>query len=616
MKNKEKGITLISLVVTVIVLIILAGVSISLVFNQNGIINRAKQAKELSLEQNAIEKLELELKNLLIEKATTTNYNDEFFNTYLTERGFVVNDNIVLVDGWQFQVDKSVPKIVESLGKGEEIQQITVTTDVTYAADYTKAILKVGITYEGNIEQIKINGEETEIPIKTDNKYELEKEILTNGNCSIYIKDESSGYKLTSASVTEVSEDMKISTVEELVAFRDRVNRGATYNGKTVELTQDLNLSSVCYKVDETTANYISWEPIGNYGTDTTHYFSGIFNGNNHTIDYLYINNTNDYQGLFGYVQNGTITGIVIGTNSTIKANSNVGGIAGKIDNSTVSNCGNNAEIVTINGYTGGIIGYCNNSECISTYNKGNITSNGELVGGIVGTMNATTSKTIKYSYNIGNVTGGIFVGGIVGYGGDYTKVYNCYNKGSIKTTNIRDNSSFLGGISGRLRAYGLITYSYNLGSVTNENTGRLVGGIVGSNEAFNGSKHIATRASTVSYSYNSGNVTSKGTLIGGITGINQQYCYIKNCYISNTATVKYNTTSATANIGSSSNYLGKFIGQAYSKNSTYVNNVGVLETMPTVYNVVNGLSDEKSSYWSNTNLNEPKLLWEKQKSN
>lgn len=46
MKNKqEKGITLIALVVTIVVLLILAGVSISLVLNNNGIISKAKDAK-------------------------------------------------------------------------------------------------------------------------------------------------------------------------------------------------------------------------------------------------------------------------------------------------------------------------------------------------------------------------------------------------------------------------------------------------------------------------------------------------------------------------------------------------------------------------------------------
>ena len=44
--KKNTGITIISLVVTIIILIILAGISINLTLGQNGIITKAKQAKE------------------------------------------------------------------------------------------------------------------------------------------------------------------------------------------------------------------------------------------------------------------------------------------------------------------------------------------------------------------------------------------------------------------------------------------------------------------------------------------------------------------------------------------------------------------------------------------
>lgn len=44
-KNTEKGITLIALVVTIVVLLILAGVSISMLTGENGIINQATGAQ-------------------------------------------------------------------------------------------------------------------------------------------------------------------------------------------------------------------------------------------------------------------------------------------------------------------------------------------------------------------------------------------------------------------------------------------------------------------------------------------------------------------------------------------------------------------------------------------
>ena len=46
MMRNQKGITLVALVITIIVLLILAAVSISMVLGPNGILNQANQAKE------------------------------------------------------------------------------------------------------------------------------------------------------------------------------------------------------------------------------------------------------------------------------------------------------------------------------------------------------------------------------------------------------------------------------------------------------------------------------------------------------------------------------------------------------------------------------------------
>ena len=40
------------------------------------------------------------------------------------------------------------------------------------------------------------------------------------------------------------------------------------------------------------------WTPIGN----STRNYTGVFDGNFYKISGLYIDNTSDYQGLFGYV--------------------------------------------------------------------------------------------------------------------------------------------------------------------------------------------------------------------------------------------------------------------------------------------------------------------------
>ena len=68
MKMQEnKAITLIALVITIIVLIILAGVAINLAFGQNGLITRAKTAREEYRTAEAKERLEQEILNVQIQ---------------------------------------------------------------------------------------------------------------------------------------------------------------------------------------------------------------------------------------------------------------------------------------------------------------------------------------------------------------------------------------------------------------------------------------------------------------------------------------------------------------------------------------------------------------------
>lgn len=70
----EKGITLIALVVSIIVLLILAGVSIAVLTGENGLINRATSAKQTHEEKTAEEELRLGVSALTIDyRKNTTN---------------------------------------------------------------------------------------------------------------------------------------------------------------------------------------------------------------------------------------------------------------------------------------------------------------------------------------------------------------------------------------------------------------------------------------------------------------------------------------------------------------------------------------------------------------
>ena len=68
-KNQVSGITLIALVITIIVLLILAGISIMMLTGDNGILTRAGETKEATEEKEFKEQLQLEVMG---------NYNEEY----------------------------------------------------------------------------------------------------------------------------------------------------------------------------------------------------------------------------------------------------------------------------------------------------------------------------------------------------------------------------------------------------------------------------------------------------------------------------------------------------------------------------------------------------------
>ena len=81
---KNKGITLIALVVTIIVLLILAGVSISMLTGENGILSRSTQASQETVHANVYEQLQLKVADYFVEK-NLGNTTEETLIEYLRE---------------------------------------------------------------------------------------------------------------------------------------------------------------------------------------------------------------------------------------------------------------------------------------------------------------------------------------------------------------------------------------------------------------------------------------------------------------------------------------------------------------------------------------------------
>ena len=83
MKTKEvRGITIISLVVTIVVLLILAGVSVSLVIGNNNLFDKAKSTQKVQTIAGIKEALELEKADIQVESKTVNleNYLEQINN--------------------------------------------------------------------------------------------------------------------------------------------------------------------------------------------------------------------------------------------------------------------------------------------------------------------------------------------------------------------------------------------------------------------------------------------------------------------------------------------------------------------------------------------------------
>lgn len=70
--SKKNGITIIALIITIILLIILAGIGISMLLGDNGILNKAKMAKENSENSNKVEIDKISKYNDILDSYVTT----------------------------------------------------------------------------------------------------------------------------------------------------------------------------------------------------------------------------------------------------------------------------------------------------------------------------------------------------------------------------------------------------------------------------------------------------------------------------------------------------------------------------------------------------------------
>ena len=142
------------------------------------------------------------------------------------------------------------------------------------------------------------------------------------------------------------------------------------------------------------------WTPIGT----ESHQYTGTFDGGGHTISGLTVTGSDQWAGLFGYIdKDGTVKNVVL-ENVQITSDNQyayVGGVAGKTNSVTLTACYATGDVTaertpTNNTYAGGVVGSNFSSTLIACYATGSVTGTGTgtgsiYVGGVTGDNFAST---------------------------------------------------------------------------------------------------------------------------------------------------------------------------------------------------------------------------------
>ncbi len=286
----------------------------------------------------------------------------------------------------------------------------------------------------------------------------------------------SKSFKLINLSQpTLLNGEVLVDSIGDLAYVSQQVNSGAdSYEDKTIKLTDNISLLGY------------DWTPIGFLNPydkvtyKTLRPFKGIFDGNGKTISDITVKSLINPIGLFGYIENGTVSNLTL-------------------------------DGVSLSGYSlaaGAVVGVSVNTDAKNPV---------EINGIIVNNANITSSFGNSSLYNdlpdsyLGGIAGK-FIGGIME---DCT-----VNSGSI--SNLNDHNSAVGGMIGVVREMWQYATPYGsnmtiqLNNLTNKaevTSNNIAAGIIG---LFNPADN--TLENSINHSTNHGTITGVSS-VGGIAG-------------------------------------------------------------------------------------------------
>ncbi len=341
-------------------------------------------------------------------------------------------------------------------------------------------------------------------------------------------------YIVTSANPPD---SLSIKNYTELVAFRNAVNARGT--GKYKGVLNSNGYVGITFYIIEDIVVEDSEGPWVTIANEPSSFFGGNINGKDdngviHTVSNLNFNTADEenlsyYGGFIGRVYNGYIKNLIVRTGNSSYTNKT------KTDGHFGGIC------AYISGQSATLLGEIENCKFYGPEDGTITTQRDNSTGGVCGYAAGWTK--ISNNKNYGNIAGGNYTGGVVGYmnntSGAYVNFTNCRNEGNI--TYISNSKQYIGGVCGRYYSTGTMTNCENYGNVIG---GTYVGGIAGgqggtstynaiitncinygdisttaNRDYYGGITGYSTDFSTITYCANSGNITAKQH-VGGISGL------------------------------------------------------------------------------------------------
>jgi len=249
---------------------------------------------------------------------------------------------------------------------------------------------------------------------------------------------------------------IEISTPEELDQMRNDL-AGASLSGDSTgcptlgcngyELVADINFDTnsngVADRGDMFWNDGKGWSPVG----ESTSRFTANFNGNNHVIRDIVVNNSrSSYTGLFGYAENSTMINVKF-INALINGNG-PGVLVGRAKNGTISQISVQGNVQSFSGYAGNLIGTAAQMDIVNIDATGSVSYQDDFgvlraVGGIAGAATESNINQVSFSGELDSGEAS-FAGGVIGF----SQANNFVSNAVVKSNSMLAYST-VGGIVG-----------------------------------------------------------------------------------------------------------------------------------------------------------------------